>query len=235
MSYWSKEAVISRRRQATMRDLYSPINDGVYVWPLDVAMRAFGSAWLAGCARRQHWNEYARSSPDGRTFRSNEAYMIYALCEPGTGEIKYIGITKNARDRLKGHLYKDREPLRHIWLSSLRQDGQKPNMKCLALAYGPRCFAEQHEKAWIRVLFAHGCDLLNHEALLGPRAYMFGSAFRKTGKVASWEKETALYLQEGIPTALPEDLRCYVYGYGRYTLAEYATFRYEPTVRLPAP
>ncbi|GEM_PF-3321864 len=172
--------------------------------------------------------------------------MTYALCEPGTGEIRYIGITNNARDRLKGHLYKEREPLKHIWLSSLRKLGQEPPMKCLALAYGPRCFAEQHEKAWIRVLFAHGCDLLDHEALLGPRAYVFRSAFCRMGKVASWEKETARYLQEGIPTTWLEDLRSYVYfyvyhepgyrpDYLRYTLAEYLTFRYEPTVRLPAP
>jgi hypothetical protein len=249
MSRWGKEAAMVRKGRATVKDLYNPSPDGVYVWPLDDSMRVFGRAWLAGRSRRQHWNEYARLCPDGRTFRSQEAYMIYALCEPETEEIRYIGITNNAPDRLKRHLHQDTAPLRHIWLSSLRELRQKPTMKCLALAYGPRCFAEQHERAWIRVLFAHGCDLLNQEALLGPCAYVFRvpfltrppyRSFCETGNIAVWEEQTALYLQDGIPVALPDDLRFYVYqelgdqtGYGRYTLAEYSTFRYEPAGREP--
>lgn len=208
-----------------------PLNNGVYVWPLDVATSAFGHAWLAGRERRFQWNEYARLCPDGRQYQSKAAYMIYALCEPETGEIRYIGITSSAKERLGDH-NKDRVATRQAWLAQLRQQGQKPPMKRLALAYGPRCFAEQHEKAWIRVLFAHGCDLLNNEALLGPRAFVFRAP------LSQWDERTSLYLEDGIPAASPHDLQFYVckeagggaWGCERYTKEEYATFHYRPTL-----
>ena len=54
---------------------------------------------------------------------------IYALCEPDTGEPRYVGSAINPRERLKGHRSKYSEaPLVRAWLASL---GRPPELRIL--------------------------------------------------------------------------------------------------------
>jgi hypothetical protein len=50
--------------------------------------------------------------------------VVYALCDPRTGEVRYVGITNNLSRRLKGHYNEARKHPRlhlHRWLGSLHR------------------------------------------------------------------------------------------------------------------
>lgn len=60
-----------------------------------------------------------------------EKVYIYALCEPDTSEIRYIGKTKNLQRRFRGHL-SDSVRLKNYklysWIAGLREHGKRPLM-----------------------------------------------------------------------------------------------------------
>ena len=88
---------------------------------------------------------------EGRTF-----VEIYALCTPGTTEIRYIGKAKNSEERLKRHFNEAQHNLRpvHNWLRKL---GQDPTM--IVLEVVPEADWPNAERKWIA---AHkGPKLLN--------------------------------------------------------------------------
>jgi hypothetical protein len=76
---------------------------------------------------------------------------IYALIDPFTGEIRYVGKTiKKLSERLRNHLFdKDRYPNRYVckWLSKVCKLGGKPIIKlieeCNELNY------QEREKYWV--------------------------------------------------------------------------------------
>lgn len=59
---------------------------------------------------------------------------IYALTDPESGEVRYIGKANNAQKRLKAHLSETRRktPL-YCWIQSLRVRGLVPGLKIIAL------------------------------------------------------------------------------------------------------
>lgn len=59
---------------------------------------------------------------------------IYALTDPESGEVRYIGKANNAQKRLKAHLSETRRktPL-YCWIQSLRARGLVPGLKIIAL------------------------------------------------------------------------------------------------------
>lgn len=66
---------------------------------------------------------------------------IYALAHPETGDVRYIGVTKNLTQRFHQHLYDKAasNPHRKSWIAQLRQAGLKPVMSVLE---------ETDESAW---------------------------------------------------------------------------------------
>ena len=56
---------------------------------------------------------------------------LYALIDPRTVEIRYIGKTTNPKARYKGHLYDQSKTHRGAWLRVLRRLGLKPVMNIL--------------------------------------------------------------------------------------------------------
>lgn len=87
--------------------------------------------------------------------------FIYALCEPGTRTIRYIGKSKNPGQRLIAHCnesYKQENYLGH-WLSSLKRDSKLPAL--LVLKEVPASEWEEWEKRYIRCARSLGFKLVN--------------------------------------------------------------------------
>lgn len=85
---------------------------------------------------------------------------IYALCDPRTSEIRYIGKARKPDARLAGHLRETRRrsPL-YSWIASLRAAGLTPTIRVMAVcAASEWMFEERRHIAWARAL---GPALLN--------------------------------------------------------------------------
>jgi hypothetical protein len=61
---------------------------------------------------------------------------IYALCDPDTDQVRYIGKANDSAKRLKGHLVETRRksPL-YDWIGSLRAQGKIPTLQVLMVAW----------------------------------------------------------------------------------------------------
>lgn len=87
--------------------------------------------------------------------------FIYALLDPNTDEVRYIGKADNPRFRLGRHLgqHEPRSTHKSNWIKSLTDRGQQPILKILeeidTLSW------EQAEKRWIQHYRALGCNLVN--------------------------------------------------------------------------
>jgi GIY-YIG catalytic domain len=86
--------------------------------------------------------------------------FIYALCDPQSGEIRYIGKADDVAKRLKGHLRERRRdfPL-YRWIAKLRRRGGVPAVvvleECSPDSWQPA------ERQWIRECRQRGVRLLN--------------------------------------------------------------------------
>ena len=87
-------------------------------------------------------------------------HSIYALCEPGTLTVRYVGRTKHAvMKRVKEHCEKARSfPERPVeeWIAQL---GKQPDY--IELATCPPDLSREVEKAWILLFIDNGCNMLN--------------------------------------------------------------------------
>lgn len=88
------------------------------------------------------------------------AVFIYALCEPGTRTVRYIGKTVSMRNRLRQHLLHSSRLDNHLgcWLRSL--SGEPPNMVRLSTVTEDR--SELEERRFISAARTSlGMDLVN--------------------------------------------------------------------------
>lgn len=85
--------------------------------------------------------------------------FIYALCDPNTGEIRYVGKANNPERRLTCHLCDRKKSHKQRWIASLKRLGLIPSIKILAEI--PRQGWEWVEKAHIRKLREMGYRLTN--------------------------------------------------------------------------
>lgn len=99
---------------------------------------------------------------DGRVTRE---VTIYALCEPDTGEVRYVGKTveKPAR-RLVYHLNRAKSDRRHLpsarWIFKRSCEGKRPIVRELEKVSENDDWASR-EKYWIAYFRSAGADLLN--------------------------------------------------------------------------
>ena len=85
---------------------------------------------------------------------------IYALLDPETKEIRYIGKTDNPPERLKNHLNEQGKWHRINWLKSLKKRGLKPVMRIIEeVAEGINW--EERERYWIAYYQSIGINLVN--------------------------------------------------------------------------
>jgi len=102
-------------------------------------------------------------------------WTIYAIEDPLTHEIKYIGITSvSLKRRLQQHLRgKDHNPDKDQWIQSLLSQGLTPLILPLQVITGTRSQAEQCENYWVYTYIHNGHDVLNTKHIPGDRALFF--------------------------------------------------------------
>lgn len=70
---------------------------------------------------------------------TDKIYYVYALCEPGTEDVRYIGISIHPKARLREHMgqyYYWRDSYKLGWIKKLKDAGQKPSLLILDSCVG---------------------------------------------------------------------------------------------------
>ncbi len=89
-----------------------------------------------------------------------ETVKIYALVDPTTGKIRYVGWTAGELNkRLKGHLLDPRSAIMARWLRGLKAKGIEPQIKRLSTVLWEN--RHKKEREWIIKLADDGEPLLN--------------------------------------------------------------------------
>lgn len=91
----------------------------------------------------------------------NRHVTIYALCEPDTDEVRYVGKTVSPNTRLAEHLYNEtgkRNP-KTVWVQSVRKRGLRPSMITLEVVAEPDALIA--ERKWINHHLGIGAKLTN--------------------------------------------------------------------------
>ena len=86
---------------------------------------------------------------------------IYALCDPDTQEVRYVGKTKSIQERYKAHLTSQSSANTHrkYWIRSLRKQGKKPLIKVLEEV--DASIWKERERWWIAEMRQQGARLTN--------------------------------------------------------------------------
>ena len=98
--------------------------------------------------------------------------VIYGLCDPRTGVLRYVGKTVQPLPRrLRAHLSQKTEDHRGRWIAVLRAEGLVPDIFCIEEVPEDACWreAERHAIAYYRSV---GCVLTNNASGGdGPESY----------------------------------------------------------------
>lgn len=101
-----------------------------------------------------------KASPPYAIASGPETATIYALVDPTTDCIRYVGkTTQDPRIRLNEHVNHPTNAYTEDWITNLRWDGHKPVMRILEEC--SRSEVYRREVFWIRYMLDHGCSLLN--------------------------------------------------------------------------
>lgn len=87
-------------------------------------------------------------------------FFVYTLTCPATDKVKYVGITKNPKQRFRKHLLIRSKTLKNNWIRSLLNEGLKPVMTLTDYSES-RDDINAKEKYWIVKYREWGCDLKN--------------------------------------------------------------------------
>ena len=88
-------------------------------------------------------------------------YVIYALADPRTDKIGYIGITKNLKQRFNQHVNsRGNNNDEDSWIRQLRNDGLIPSIRVLETV-GTEDVARKREAYWIEYYIGLGEQLTN--------------------------------------------------------------------------
>jgi predicted GIY-YIG superfamily endonuclease len=88
-------------------------------------------------------------------------FYIYALKDPATSAVRYVGYTSDPVKRLRAHLQDARSGVsthKARWISSLLSRGETPELSVLEECDSNPGTVERH---WIAKMLAEGCDLTN--------------------------------------------------------------------------
>lgn len=92
---------------------------------------------------------------------TSQSTYIYALVDPFSMEIRYIGWTANPSQRLTSHISESRQKKKHChhWIQQILMQGGKPIMQIIE-EISPDDFAEM-ERHWIKYCRSLGIPLTN--------------------------------------------------------------------------
>jgi hypothetical protein len=85
--------------------------------------------------------------------------VIYALAEPVSRSVRYIGKTVELKRRLKQHWYRKCNKRLHLWLKELKDSGSDPEV--LILEQTDLAHWRERERRWIRPYRESGHQLFN--------------------------------------------------------------------------
>jgi hypothetical protein len=87
-------------------------------------------------------------------------WFIYALTDPKTEAVRYIGYTANPKKRLYQHIYhcNGKDSHKNSWIKKLLSEGNSPNLVILERGDGPW---QEREKYWIQHYRNLGVRLTN--------------------------------------------------------------------------
>lgn len=87
--------------------------------------------------------------------------FIYALCDPGTKQVRYVGKADNPQKRLKRHMggYEPRPTHKSNWVKSLKKLKKKPIV--MILEEVQKGLWQEAEKRWIDHYRKQGANLTN--------------------------------------------------------------------------
>lgn len=88
-----------------------------------------------------------------------EFTYIYALRDPGTNEIKYVGKSNNPESRAKNHYSEGVNARKMLWMKDLKERGLRPEL--IILEQRPIDDFRQAESSWIHFFLDLGCNLVN--------------------------------------------------------------------------
>jgi hypothetical protein len=91
----------------------------------------------------------------------NNTTYIYALCDPDTNQVRYIGKADNLQKRLKRHMggYEPRPTYKSNWVKSLKKLNKRPII--MILEEVQRDSWQEAEKRWIDYYRKQGANLTN--------------------------------------------------------------------------
>jgi predicted GIY-YIG superfamily endonuclease len=98
----------------------------------------------------------------GKVLPGHDQYVVYALVDPRSQDICYIGITNHPERRMNQHINGEDNLRKQAWLQSLRTHGLRPTMKILETVTGQK-EARRREEQWIAACEHVGIDLLNYQ------------------------------------------------------------------------
>jgi hypothetical protein len=85
---------------------------------------------------------------------------IYALCDPETHAVRYVGFTsKTLEERLRGHLKERKTCHRKNWIKSVVARGLKPEISVIEEFFDANW--QERERYWIAYYRSIGSDLVN--------------------------------------------------------------------------
>lgn len=84
---------------------------------------------------------------------------IYGLCDPRTKEVRYIGASKNPKERLNRHIRSKESTHKWHWINSLLQQYIKPEL--FIIEDVPNDNWQWFEKFWIKQYKINGANLTN--------------------------------------------------------------------------
>jgi hypothetical protein len=93
---------------------------------------------------------------------SSSPISIYALIDPGTGEVRYVGKSVDPEIRFRAHLREKRNSIpseKRAWIENLRDAGTQPTLKVLETVDADDW--QSTEQKWIEFFRSIGANLTN--------------------------------------------------------------------------
>jgi predicted GIY-YIG superfamily endonuclease len=127
---------------------------------------------------------------------------IYALIDPRSLSIRYIGISGDPLARHQQHIRDKANGFKQEWLDQLRQDGLVPIMRILEIVPST-ADALEREKRWIEACIAAGLDILNAQSLPRKELAQLAQKAAETREVVSPEERARIVAlaKEGLSAA----------------------------------
>lgn len=88
---------------------------------------------------------------------------IYTLADPRTGDVRYVGQSRNLSSRFKKHRTTTESDglLRYAWVQELKEHGLLPVMHVVEVVDDDKALHEEHK--WIMFYAHRRCRLFNRE------------------------------------------------------------------------